>query len=149
MLTAFWSFNMPKLINADKPFIDLSGSVGESIGNASAAYEKAQPTIAPDEDLLPTVTPEPTDIPGIDEITSVEVVIKVGDERLSGSGEKISIDGNIVESVEALISLISGKDYEGNTFVLLDYFAETECYSAVIRAFEESGKPYRLDYVMY
>ena len=46
-LTAFWSWNMPNLINADKPFIDLSGSVGDSIGNAEKAYEKSKLTSLP------------------------------------------------------------------------------------------------------
>ena len=92
LFTAFWSWNMPSLINADKPFIDLSGSIGDSIGNANTAYEKGQVTPIPTDTpgITPEPTPEitPTDIPVIGP-EDKEFEIIVGAEDYSGDGESI------------------------------------------------------------
>lgn len=55
ILLCGYIFKRPELINADKPFIELSGSIGESIGNAQKAYAEAYP----DPSEKPSEEPEP------------------------------------------------------------------------------------------
>ena len=126
-LTAFLPWNMPKLINADKPFINLSGSIGESIGNANEAYEKAVLTPAPD-DTVPTITPAPTDIPEIQDPESNEIMIIVGDEDFAGLGEAVYIKGAGIEplkisadSLDTLKDTLQNKESEGYKIILVDY----------------------------
>jgi len=139
ILTAFWSWNMPHLINADKPFIDLSGSIGESIGNANAAYEKAILTPAPTSQPEVTVTPEPTEIPDINVTGDSVVRIVIGENAVSGSGEIIYIGDTKVSSPDEMLRVISGEEFEGKNFVLVDNYAETVIYREVKKALENSG----------
>ncbi|MCQ2497134.1 MAG: hypothetical protein MJ131_11155 [Lachnospiraceae bacterium] len=53
---AFWE-TVPKLINADKPFIELSDSVGLSVSNAESAYNLSNPSPIPT--MAPVATPVP------------------------------------------------------------------------------------------
>ena len=139
ILTAFWSWNMPHLINADKPFIDLSGSIGESIGNAAAAYEKAILTPAPTSQPEITVTPEPTDIPDISLSGDSVVKIVIGENTAYGSGEIIFIGDMRVSSPDEMLRIISGEEFEEKSFILVDNYAETVIYREVKKALEDSG----------
>ena len=144
-LTAFWPQNMPKLINADKPFIDLSGSIGESIGSANEAYEKAVLTPAPD-DTVPTITPAPTDIPEIQDPEGDEIMIIVGDEDFAGSGEIVYIKGAGMEtlkfsadSLDILKDTLQNKGSEGYKIILVDNYAETKAYRVLKKMLEDYG----------
>ena len=143
-LPAFWSWNMPNLINADKPFIDLSGSIGESIGNAQTAYEKAVLTPAPTGEPELTPGPEPTDIPGLDDPEADELRIVIGDVELSGPGESITIEGVKVKGPEELKNLIMSGDYAGKSYILIDYYAESSTYRYIKGFLDESGITYRI-----
>jgi hypothetical protein len=150
-LTAFLPWNMPKLINADKPFINLSGSIGESIGNANEAYEKAVLTPVPD-DMVPTITPAPTDIPEIQDPESNEIMIIVGDEDFAGLGEAVYIKGAGIEplkisadSLDTLKDTLQNKGSEGYKIILVDNYAETKVYRALKNMLEDFGINYETE----
>ena len=150
-LTAFLPWNMPKLINADKPFINLSGSIGESIGNANEAYEKAVLTPAPD-DTVPTITPAPTDIPEIQDPEGNEIMIIVGDEDFAGLGEAVYIKGAGIEplkisadSLDTLKDTLQNKESEGYKIILVDNYAETKVYRALKNMLEDFGINYETE----
>ena len=150
-LTAFLPWNMPKLINADKPFINLSGSIGESIGNANEAYEKAVLTPVPD-DTVPTITPAPTDIPEIQDPESNEIMIIVGDEDFAGLGEAVYIKGAGIEplkisadSLDTLKDSLQNKGSEGYKIILVDNYAETKVYRALKNMLEDFGINYETE----
>ena len=141
LLTAFWSWNMPKLINADLPFIELKGSIGESIGSAKIAYEKATLVTNPDIPVI-TETPEPTEIPDTS-TEKDEVRIVIGDDDMSGSGEKITADGSYITSLDDLKVLLDSENFEGKDLVLVDNYAETKIFRALIEYFKSKGTEYR------
>ena len=150
-LTAFLPWNMPKLINADKPFINLSGSIGESIGNANEAYEKAVLTPAP-YDTVPTITPAPTDIPEIQDPEGNEIMIIVGDEDFAGLGEAVYIKGAGIEplkisadSLDTLKDTLQNKGSEGYKIILVDNYAETKIYRALKNMLEDFGINYETE----
>lgn len=152
-LTAFLPWNMPKLINADKPFINLSGSIGESIGNANEAYEKAVLTPVPD-DMVPTITPAPTDIPEIQDPESNEIMIIVGDEDFAGLGEAVYIKGAGIEplkisadSLDTLKDTLQNKGSEGYKIILVDNYAETKVYRALKNMLEDFGINYETEII--
>ena len=151
-LTAFFPWNMPKLINADKPFIDLSGSIGESIGSANEAYEKAVLTPAPDDTVIPTVTPEPTDVPDISDPNDGELKIMIGDENYAGSGEAVFLksEGSTVlrysiVAVKDLKQAIINRVSDGLKVVLVDNYAETNSFKLVKRMLEEVNIEFRIE----
>ena len=150
-LTAFLPWNMPKLINADKPFINLSGSIGESIGNANEAYEKAVLTPVPD-DTVPTITLAPTDIPEIQDPESNEIMIIVGDEDFAGLGEAVYLKGAGIEplkisadSLDTLKDTLQNKGSEGYKIILVDNYAETKVYRALKNMLEDFGINYETE----
>ena len=143
-LTAFLPWNMPNLINADKPFIDLSGSIGESIGNANKAYEKAVLTPAPDDDPVPTVTPIPDDITDITDPDNQELKIVIGDEDYSGSGEAVYING---ERLNVNDSFTIQGDMDELKVILIDNYAESGTLGRLKKALEDSGIDYSISYV--
>jgi len=140
---AFWE-RVPKLINADKPFIDLSGSIGESVGNAQTAYEKAVLTPAPTGEPQLTPGPEPTDIPGPDNPEENELRIMIGDVDPSGPGESISIEGIKLNSPEELKSRIMSEEYAGKSYILMDYYAESSTLKDIKGFLDGSGIAYRV-----
>lgn len=150
-LTAFLPWNMPKLINADKPFINLSGSIGESIGNANEAYEKTVLTPVPD-DTVPTITPAPTDIPEIQDPESNEIMIIVGDEDFAGLGEAVYLNGAGIEplkisadSLDTLKDTLQNKGSEGYKIILVDNYAETKVYRVLKNMLEDFGINYETE----
>lgn len=151
LFTAFWSWNMPSLINADKPFIELSNSIKGSIGNATTAYEKASLTPTDVPGITPEPTPEitPTDIPVIG-VDDKEFEIIVGDEDYAGDGESIVIMGNggaemKAYSVASFETMINGEAFSEKSFVLIDNYAENQTFREVISILDESGKTYRTE----
>ena len=127
-----YAFYKPKLINANKPFIELSGSIGTSIGNAKDAYEYEHPKVEP---AKPTPTPvKPTPTPVKPEVrTQADIVV---------SGESVSLDGRACKNVEDFETMIRGKEYDSLSFVLIDDYAEATTYRAVKRVLEDVGKKY-------
>ena len=141
---AFWE-DIPNLINADKPFIDLTDSIGRSIGNAEDAYREANPTPIPTPIPQPTpvITPEPTPT----EIPPEENVVKlyVGDGDISGSGESMYFDDKVIGSYEELKETILNLDLEGKVIVLIDYYAEKEAFLNVMKVLDALEADYRTE----
>ena len=140
LFTAFWSWNMPSLINADKPFIDLSNSIGDSIGNANTAYEKGLVTPVPTDTpgITPEPTPEitPTDIPVIGpEDKEFEIIVIMG----SGGAEMKAY------SIASFETMINGEAFSGKSFVLIDNYAENQTFRDVMSILDGSGKEYRTE----
>ena len=130
----FWE-SVPKLINSDKPFIDLSGSIGDSIGSANKAYEKDILSPVPTEIVPTIVPPEPTDKPIETEPDKKELRIVVGDISLSGAGERISLEGTEkdysgieISSADDLKKTLKNEDISGITIILVDNYAEVKAY---------------------
>ena len=136
--------DVPNLINADDPFIELD-SIGDSIGNAKTAYEKAHPTLTPTPipDITPVVSPEPTptEIPPNEN----EIKLVVGAEDPAGPGESVILEGKEIKSFEELKSIITGPDYEEKTILLIDYYAEKEAFKEVVSTLDEIGISYRTE----
>ncbi|MBR4780131.1 MAG: hypothetical protein IK014_02085 [Lachnospiraceae bacterium] len=137
---AFWE-DVPNLINSDEPFIDLD-SIGDSIGAAKIAYEEAHPS--------PIPSPVPTQIPDVDDptptpIVEKEIQIMVGDEIISGSGEVIIMEGIRIKNPEDFKSTITKPDYEGKTFLLIDYYAESMTFKKVKSILDEIGISYKIE----
>jgi len=154
LLAAFWGPNMPHLINADKPFIDLSGSIGESIGNANTAYEKAVLTPAPTDAPEITTTPAPTDVPDVTDVEGSKIRISVGDDEYTGSGETVYIKGMMTDSVEVKVSsvdslkeMLSTGRFDDVEIILVDNYAETKTFKNVKLALDEFGKTYSVEHV--
>ncbi|MBR4815703.1 MAG: hypothetical protein IKZ73_00395 [Lachnospiraceae bacterium] len=141
---------VPNLINADKPFIDLSGSIEDSIGNAASAYEKAHPTLVPtvSPEPTPVISPEPTPEPTpVDIFTPAEDEIKIiiGDEDYSGSGEIVFVNGNKLQTVTDLKPVLSSLEYEEKKIILIDLYAEKETYRAVKTVLDGMGLSYQTE----
>lgn len=141
---------IPNLINADKPFVDLSGSIGDSIGNANKAYDKAHPTLIPTVSPEPTpfVSPEPTPEPTpVDIFTPAEDEIKIviGDEDYSGSGEIVFVNGNKLKTVTDLKTVLSSLEYEEKKIILIDLYAEKETFRTVKTVLDGMGLSYQTE----
>ena len=146
---------VPDLVNVSGPFIDLSGSVGNSIGNAKDAYEAElagpEPTTAPTP--VPTVEPTPTPTQGV-QPTPIAVVtpasrieIWVGDDTVANPaadrGEIISIhnrgsfgvdmDARTFEKLEDALKYLTDMKMD-KAVVLVDNYAETNTFKAVKKA---------------
>lgn len=106
----------PKLINAEKPFIELSGSVGNSIGNAQNAYALANP--AP---VAPT-TPS---------VTNYDYRINIRMEEITLNGEPYSL--NDLES-----DIKNGK-FRGKTILLYDDYAETITFKSILSVLKSNN----------
>ena len=126
------------LKNAMKPFIELNGAEGDSIGNAAKAYEASNQTLEPT--ALPTLMPGPTAAPkptGMLTPTpapSDEVNITVGNRY---SAEIIMIEGIPYKRFEDFYEKLRNGGYGGKRFILHDMYAETNTFKKVIAAVNE------------
>lgn len=145
---ALYPWEKVDLINADKPFVDLSGSIGESIGNATKAYEKAHPTLIPTTTPEPTpeITPEPTPTPiDIHTFEEDEIKIIIGDEDFSGSGENVFVNNNKLRTNADLKTTLSSMEYEGKKIIIIDLYAESITFRGVKSVLEEMGLSYQVE----
>lgn len=125
----------PKLINADRPFIDLAGTVGKSIGDAQKAYsvDTATPTLAPN----PTDAAKPTPVPTMEPIKPVlptpipenQVVISIADKD-------IKVNNSVCVSLADRLSWMVKDDTQ---VVLVDDYAELKTYRNALRILKELG----------
>lgn len=132
----------PELINASMPFIELSGSVGTSIGNAKKAYIISNP--APSPTPIPSHSPsvvKPSDdnmIVDDDSQTAVKGEIDVRDER-------ITIDGYKCTDVEQFTTLINSKKYqEINKYTIYENYANYQVFVLVLHNLDDAHKNYEI-----
>ena len=111
---------VPDLVDIDGPFIDLAGSVGDSIGNALQVYESENAANAPTPVpavvpvLQPTPTPAvpsditPTPVPAQDPARIIRII--VGTEPAAGpdadGGEKYIIGNTVFDEAGRVLSYI-------------------------------------------
>lgn len=122
----------PVLKNADKPFIDLSGTVGDAMGNSQKAYVKLNPssTPKPTQVIKPTSTPRPTVTPA----TRVEIKV---------FGEMIT-DGKVYyDDAAGFVTAFESGVYKGKSVVLIDDYADSKTYKRLLKLFRENGVNFR------
>ncbi|MDO4938727.1 MAG: hypothetical protein Q4E54_02050 [Lachnospiraceae bacterium] len=129
---AFTFKEAAKLKNADKPFIDLSGLIGDAElgtgGNAEAALSGNTDTQTPDEGG--------TGLAGVvqdvlmETVTRVEMVIEVHDRT-------IKVNGITEKDADAAKAAISANYKKGMDVRLIDDYAEYRTYSDVLAILEE------------
>ncbi len=140
ILLCGYIFKRPELINADKPFIELSGSIGESIGNAQKAYANAhpEPIEKPTEESKPQST-----VPKIE--TKPEQVNPNIAEVIWVQEEKIYIDQKTL-SIEEFEDLVRSGRYEGKEVVLREDFADSATFHKILSLLGDSIN-YRLEVI--
>lgn len=136
LITAF-AYSV-RLINANQPFIDLSGSVKNAIANAGDAYIAANttPTPAvtptpevtqiPESQVTPSPTPAPTEAP-----KPLEIIVGG-----SVSGRVISVEGKECEIGDILVLINEKKESE---VILADNWAEYNTYLEIEKVLIENG----------
>ena len=144
---------VPDLVNVGGPFIDLSGTVGESIGNAEEAYEAENavetPTGIPTDSPEPTITPLPTPTP-VDGITPTITPVPVASLRVlvgydlvtdpsKDQAVIISIDsGRVYEDVTEVLDIIATES-KNKEIVLIDNFAEAKTFGRLVNYCRENN----------
>lgn len=118
LLTGF-SFYKPVLINASEPFIDLSGSVGTSIGNAKEAFQM--------ENQSGTTKPGNSG----EEKTQIEIIV---------CDETFLVDGVECPYFSRVNEYICREENENCKFILVDDYAEAEAYKKVLRSLREADR---------
>ena len=142
LLTAYVSWKIPKLINANQPFIDLSGSVKSALSNAGDAYNEANVTPEPEATPTPEVTsePQPTDTPTPTPEPTVApkpVEIIVGNDF---SGQMVTVDGEDCGNLAEIALIVSDKEHDGVN--LIDNWAEVNTFKNVMNILNENGIEY-------
>ena len=149
---------VPDLVNVAGPFIDLGGSVGDSIGNAEEAYEAENmvntPTGIPDDMPTPTITPIPTPMEGITptpiitQAPAAKFTVLVGYDLISDPQKDkaviISVNDRIYEDINEALEAVSNAA-AGKTAVLIDNFAEAETFRTIIRYCEDNNIRYETE----
>ncbi len=144
VLGGFLDIFKPVLRNAKDPFIDLSGSVGEAIGNAQSAYISANPTATPRPKATATPSPRPTSTPTptpTPVIKDVEIV--VADETVS-SGDFKSTDAAGI-TAELTSEKIQDIKAEGRKVILVDDYAESKTFKKLLKLLNNSGLDYEVE----
>lgn len=118
LLTGF-SFYKPVLINASEPFIDLSGSVGTSIGNAKEAFQM--------ENQSGTTKPGNFG----EEKTQIEIIV---------CDETFLVDGVECPYFSRVNEYICREENKNCKFILVDDYAEAEAYKKVLRSLREADR---------
>lgn len=119
LLLAGFSFYKPVLINASEPFIDLSGSVGTSIGNAKEAFQM--------ENQSGTTKPGNFG----EEKTQIEIIV---------CDETFLVDGVECPYFSRVNEYICREENENCKFILVDDYAEAEAYKKVLRSLREADR---------
>lgn len=141
VLLTSWIFSKFRLINANQPFIDLSGSVQSAISNAGDAYMEANTTPTPmasptpevTQAPVPSATPSPTPMPTA---APEPLDIVVGG---SSSGRTVSVAGTECSATD-IIRLINAAEHDG--IRLIDNWAEYKAYCEVEAVLKENGIEY-------
>lgn len=119
LLLAGFSFYKPVLINASEPFIDLSGSVGTSIGNAKEAFQM--------ENQSGTTKPGNFG----EEKTQIEIIV---------CDETFLVDGVECPYFSRVNEYICREENKNCKFILVDDYAEAEAYKKVLRSLREADR---------
>lgn len=126
----------PKLINAPKPFIELSGTVGTAVGNAKYAKDRPTPTPIGTNPIAPTPTPVPTPKP-----TPTAKPTPVPDNRLTIRVEDTSIYINRVQCADSddFSRRLSNALKDDSIITLIDDYAELKTFRSVMKTLKQLG----------
>ena len=149
--------NVPDLINVGGPFIDLTGSVGESIGNATEALEAMNAQNEPPEksdeketenETEPEPTPQPT--PEADADPSQEEQFAASEQirvlagydfiadPLKDKAQIVSVNNMIYTDVEDAVKALS-KGSEDKEVILIDNYAEASVFERLVSFCRDNG----------
>ena len=128
LLLAGYIIYQPKLRNADKPFIELNGGDGDSIGNAQKAAWNAYD----DQHLVvtPTSTPMPVD--------DSRIRVIVNDETV-GFGDFVGL------SFDDFKEKFESGALDSKEIILVDNYAEARTFKKIIKLFERAGRDYEIE----
>lgn len=135
-LFAGYIFYKPKLINAPKPFIELSGTVGTAVGNAQYVKDHPSPTPAGNDSLTPTPTPVPTLNP-----TPTITPTPVPDNKVTIRVEDTSIyiDKVLCTDVDDAGRRLKNRLTDASVITLVDDYAELKTYRSVMKLLKSLG----------
>ena len=119
LLLAGFSFYKPVLINASEPFIDLSGSVGTSIGNAKEAFQLENQSGTSESGNSG------------EEKTQIEIIV---------CDETFLVDGVECPYFSRVNEYICREENKNCKFILVDDYAEAEAYKKVLRSLREADR---------
>ncbi len=122
-------FRKPVLKNAEKPFIELSGSVGNAIGNAKNAYAAEHPAAATEQEAPEPETEEPTTA-SVQADADIEIVVY---------DEVIMTEGVTYSDIESFQEAFNHGMFEEKNIVLIDDYAEARTFKRLIKLFKEAG----------
>ena len=116
LLMSGYLFYTPELKNADKPFIDLTGSVGQSLGNAKEAYAVSDPST--------TVS------------AGTEVIV---------AGQSITVGKFYYETTESFERAVNNGKFKGQKIRLIDDYAEVKTFKKTIKILKKAGLSYEIE----
>lgn len=133
-LCAGYILYKPKLINADKPFIELAGSVGKAVGNAKDAQNRITPVPSgtPVSNLTPTPTPTPTPWVKPTPVPDNKVTIRVEDMSIYVNKYRC-IDFDDVQKQ------LSNGVKDDTKVTLIDDYAELKTFRSVVKLLKQLG----------
>ena len=140
LLLVAYVFYKPVLKNADKPFIELSGAVGNAVGNAESAYIVANPTPIPEPVPTPPVVEESE--PEKPKPKDVQMEVVVGDEKISFGAIKDA-------DISVFKSLFESGTMKEKKIILVDDYAESGTFNRLIKLFKESGTDFEIEERVY
>ncbi len=130
LLITGYVFYVPKLKNADNPFIVLNGNNGDSIGAAKSAAQNAYNAEHPISTPTPTATPAPKE--------DGKMRVTVSDETIA-FGSLTNLDFNRFKKV------FENGALDSKEIILVDDYAEARTFSKIIKLFEKAGKEYEVE----
>lgn len=121
--------NKAELRNCDSPFINLTGSVGNSVTYAENAINAESATTAPAVVTPVVITPKPSN----------EVLIRVHNEEICVI---TVINGNdsvrhTYEDLNGLKTDIENGIFDEKTVILIDDYAESVTFNRIIKLFKD------------
>ena len=115
-LMSGYLFYTPELKNADKPFIDLTGSVGQSLGNAKEAYAVSTP--------------------GTPASAGTEVIV---------AGESITVGNYFYQTTESFERAVNNGKFKGEKIRLIDDYAEVKTFKKTLKILKKAGLSYEIE----
>lgn len=136
VLCAGYILYKPKLINADKPFIELAGSVGTAVGNAKDAVNRLTPVPTKEPNLTPAPTPVPKPAtptpPTPTPVPDNKVTIRVEDTS-------IYVNKLLCSDIDDLNRRLGSLVKDDSVVTLVDDYAELKTYRGVLMLLKQLG----------
>ncbi len=135
-------FYKPVLKNSNLPFIELSGSVGKSIGNANQAYTVANSKTNSNTNPTPTPKAQPTKPVETEKKMNKKPVDEV---EVTVCDEEIKVGVFSYTDINVFVDAVRDGKFEGKRVMLYDDYAEAKTFIAIIKVFEEMDIRYEIN----